>query len=152
MAKSDPRPTDRNVLRPRTLYLLYITANSVRSELEQALRPFKLTGIQYSVLSMVDENDPMSSAEIARRFYVTPQTMNETIISLERRDLLARVPDPANMRVRLVVLGDAGRTLLEECAPLVDRIETDAFSMLGDEDLTTLRRLVLEVWQSRHES
>ncbi|GIX15218.1 MAG: hypothetical protein KatS3mg118_3177 [Paracoccaceae bacterium] len=73
-ARSFARPR-----RPRTIFLLHQAAQSVRSRLEARLRPLGVTGIQYTILAMVAARPGLSSAELSRRFFVTPQTMNETV-------------------------------------------------------------------------
>jgi len=129
-------------LRPRTMYLLNQANQAVRSRLEQDLRAIGLTGIQYTVLSIVDARDGISSAELSRRFFVTPQTMNEIVSGLERRGLLARVESPQSRRILTARLTDAGMTLLAEADVIADQIEAEAFSRLSDEDFSALRRLL----------
>ena len=82
------------------MYLLNQANQAVRSRLEQDLRAIGLTGIQYTVLTIVAARDGISSAELSRRFFVTPQTMNEIVAGLERRGLLARVESPQSRRPR----------------------------------------------------
>jgi len=124
------------------MYLLNQANQAVRSRLEQDLRAIGLTGIQYTVLSIVDARDGISSAELSRRFFVTPQTMNEIVSGLERRGLLARVESPQSRRILTARLTDAGMTLLAEADVIADQIEAEAFSRLSDEDFSALRRLL----------
>ncbi|MGX1306443.1 DNA-binding MarR family transcriptional regulator [Amorphus suaedae] len=140
---------DRRNLRPRSVFLLYITAHAIRSRIEQELRRLKLTGLHYSILSMVQSNGSMSSAELSRRFYVTPQTMNGTILTLERRGLLERHPAPTNARIRCIDLTPKGSAVVEECDAMVDVIEEEAFSSLDDLELAMLRRLTFRVFEGQ---
>lgn len=140
---------DRSALRPRTMYLLYITAHAIRSELEHLLRPFSLTGMQYSILTMIEANGGMSSAEIARRFFVTPQTMNQTIQGLVQQGLIDKQRAPDNRRVLVLGLTDEGRALVVQADALSDQLERETFAVLDDAELAMLRKLTSRVFDER---
>jgi DNA-binding MarR family transcriptional regulator len=124
------------------MYLLNQANQAVRSRLEQDLRAIGLTGIQYTVLTIVAARDGISSAELSRRFFVTPQTMNEIVAGLERRGLLARVESPQSRRILTARITPSGSDLLAEADAIADQIEGEAFSHLSDEDFDELRRLL----------
>jgi DNA-binding MarR family transcriptional regulator len=127
---------------PRTFYLINQVSSAVRLRLERALREFDLTVSQYTVMSRVKGREVLSSAQLARRHYVSPQTMNELISNLEGRGLLSRKEDPDNRRVLLVSLTDAGRDLLTACDREVDGLETNFFASLNTADHGMLRKLL----------
>jgi len=138
--------------RPRTIYLLNQANQAVRSQLEAALRDFQMTGIQYTILSIVDQYAGISSAELSRRFFVTAQTMNEIINGLVKRGLIARKEDPANKRILRMKLTASGRKLLKNCDDIADQIETAAFDWIVPKDHETLRqslRLLLQGLRER---
>ena len=127
--------------RPRAMFYLNQANHAVRSRLEDALRDLEVTGIQYTVLSVIGAREGLSSAELSRRFYVTPQTMNELINGLERRKLIARKEDPANRRILKMRLTPLGQKLLAECDAVADRVEADVFSGMPRESYLQLRAL-----------
>jgi len=126
--------------RPRTMYLLNQANQAIRSQLEAGLRDLQMTGIQYTVLAIVDEHEGISSAELSRRFFVTAQTMNEIINGLVQRGLIARKEDPANKRVLRMKLTAQGRKLLNKCEDVVDRIEEAAFDWIDPKEYEVLRK------------
>ena len=134
-------PVAREKLRPRTIYLLNQANLAVRMQLEQELRTVGLTGIQYTVLSIIGSRDGISSAELSRRFFVTPQSMGEIVSGLERRGLLKRHHSPHSKRILTAHLTAAGQKLLEESDAITDRIEQQMFQCLPDEDFAALRRI-----------
>lgn len=142
MSRQRQKTERREDLRPRTMYLLNQANQAVRSRLEQELRQLGLTGIQYTVLSIVDSRDGISSAELSRRFFVTPQTMNEVVAGLERRGLLVREESAQNRRVLTGRRTKAGSETLARADRLADQIEADVFGHLSDEDFAELRRLL----------
>jgi DNA-binding MarR family transcriptional regulator len=138
--------------RPRTIYLLNQANQAVRSQLEAALRDVQMTGIQYTILSIVDHYAGISSAELSRRFFVTAQTMNEIINGLVQRGLIARKEDSANKRILRMKLTASGRKLLKNCDDIADQIETAAFDWIAPKDHETLRqslRLLLQGLRER---
>jgi DNA-binding MarR family transcriptional regulator len=122
--RDDPEVTDE----PLTLYLVKRLELAIRARMDDALRPHGLTTLQFTALTALRARDGLSSAQLARRSFVTPQTMNEMVQWLERHGHIARHRDPDNRRVLLITLTPAGRNLLERCDPLVEAIES---SMLG---------------------
>jgi DNA-binding MarR family transcriptional regulator len=136
-----PAPSGWVPCHPRTMFYLNEANHAVRSRLEQALRHLEVTGIQYTVLSVIGAREGLSSAELSRRFYVTPQTMNELINGLERRKLIARKEDPANRRILKMRLTASGRKLLAECNEVADRVEMEVFSGMPRESYEQLRTL-----------
>lgn len=117
--------------RPRTIYLIRQVESLIRARLDSALRDRNLTGGQYTVLSLLDRPDPLSSAQVARRSFVTPQTANETIASLERKGLISRREDAKTRRILRLSLTDAGREALAACASEIDAIEETLFRGLA---------------------
>lgn len=113
---------------PLTLYLVKRLELAIRARMDEELRPLGLTTPQFTALTVLRHRDGLSSAQLARRSFVTPQTMNEMVRALERNGHLERHRDPANRRVLLIALTPSGRDLLERCDPLISAIEAE---MLG---------------------
>lgn len=107
--------------------------------LAQALAERKITAKQYTVLSIVKDRQPVSSSELSRRFFVTPQSMNEVVAGLEKAGFLSRTEDPKNRRVLGIRLTKAGRDLVLKCDALVDRFEAEAFACISKTQLRELR-------------
>ncbi|WP_024877707.1 MarR family winged helix-turn-helix transcriptional regulator [Saccharomonospora piscinae] len=108
---------------PLTLYLVKRLELVVRALLDDALRPHGLTTLQYTALSVLRRRGGLSSAQLARRSFLRPQTMHEMVVTLEQRGLISRERDPGNRRILLARLTDRGDTLLDTCEPLVLALE-----------------------------
>lgn len=109
-----------------------------RARLDAALRAYNLTSAQYTVLSLLDRPDPLSSAQVARRSFVTPQAANEMIASLEKKGLLKRSEDPETRRILRLSLTSAGNRIIAQCAQEVQRIENDMLRMLPPSKVKSL--------------
>jgi DNA-binding MarR family transcriptional regulator len=115
---------------PLTLYMVKRLELVIRARMDVALRPFGLSTVQFTALTALRARDGLSSAQLARRSFVTPQTMNEMVHSLERRGLIARRQAPDNRRVLLLTLTDSGQGLLAQCDPLVESIEGEMLAAI----------------------
>jgi DNA-binding MarR family transcriptional regulator len=60
----------------------------------QALDPHGLTVAQYAVLSALAEEPGLSNADLARRAFVTPQSMNKFLHDLEKQQFVVRQRTP----------------------------------------------------------
>jgi DNA-binding MarR family transcriptional regulator len=138
-------------LRPRTIYLLNQANYALRSMLDARLRAVPMTGIQYTILSLVERHEGASSAELSRRFFVTAQTMNEIINGMVQRGLLSRKEDPDNKRILRLKLTASGRKALKKCDAIADEIEHVAFDWMGAEEQEAMRESLRALTRGLHE-
>ncbi|WP_312861098.1 MarR family winged helix-turn-helix transcriptional regulator [Amycolatopsis endophytica] len=117
---------------PLTLYLVKRLELVIRSLMDEALRPFGLTTLQYTALTALRHRNRLSSAQLARRSFVRPQTMHTMVLTLEKYGLIQREEDPRNRRVLLAALTDRGRAVLDECTPLVRGFEARMLAGMDD--------------------
>ena len=99
---------------PHISYVIARLERAVRKEIGRLVGPRGLSVAQYTTLSILRSRSGLSNAQLARRLWVTPQSMNEVISALERAGLIERVPDAANRRILRTALtaarqGDARR-------------------------------------------
>jgi DNA-binding MarR family transcriptional regulator len=94
-----------------------------RARMEEVLAPHGMTLHQYTALSLLERRDGLSSAQRARRHFVTPQAMNQLVATLERDGLIRRRPDTANRKILRSSLTDHGQAVLAACHAAVDKLE-----------------------------
>ncbi len=126
-------------MRARTIYLIKRLEVASRLLLETELKDLDLTPSQYTTLSMLASRGESSSSGLARRVLVTPQSMSEMIMALDRKGLIKRRESETNRRILGISLSPAGRALLEKAEARVDLLETSLFSALAAEELDVLR-------------
>lgn len=125
---------------PRTSYLIKRAETVVRAGLETALQPLGLTPRQYVTLSLLRDERDQSSADLARKAGITPQSMSETIASLIRKVLIERLESPEHRRILMTRLTSAGTALLIDCERVVDAMEARMLADIAADDLAALRR------------
>ena len=132
-------PSPSSAPRARVGYLVYRVERRVRARLDEVTRAHGVTTTEYVTLSVLRERDGLSSAELARWAFVTPQAMNLVISALERRRLVKRRPDPRHRRVLRASVTAKGHQILELCDQSMDRIEADMLRDLPPEAVEALR-------------
>jgi DNA-binding MarR family transcriptional regulator len=128
-----------NIPPPRTVYLVKRAQTVVRSGLEECLRSLAVTPRQYITMSLLREERDQSSADLARKAGITPQSMSETIATLIRKGLIERVENPEHRRILMARLTEAGELLLAQCEAAVDALEARLLGGISARDLETLR-------------
>src|SRR5689334_1966789 len=124
---------------PRVSYLVKWVERGLRTQLDAVLAGYDLTTPEYTALSVLHERDGLSSAQLARRTFVTPQAMNQLVISLERRGLIARRPNAEHRAVLKTSLTRAGRVLVERADRATHAIEERLLSGLSAAQVNGLR-------------
>ncbi|MGH3303824.1 MAG: MarR family winged helix-turn-helix transcriptional regulator [Streptosporangiaceae bacterium] len=120
--------------------LLY-AAHRVRNAADARLRERGLSLQGYKLMRAL-ENSDRSMREISDALHVSPRTVTDMIDGLEARGLVARNAHPADRRVTLVHLTDAGRVQLTAAAGGAERHAHAVVSGLSHADQQTLRRLL----------
>jgi DNA-binding MarR family transcriptional regulator len=132
--------SEREPVGRRAGYLIKRAQQALRNAMDRALREHGLTTPQYAILSFLAEEPDLSSAELARRAFVTPQTMNEILTKLAADGLVARSAHPRHGRILQTRLTDAGARALEACHACVDAIEAQMVSALDGREQHQLVR------------
>jgi DNA-binding MarR family transcriptional regulator len=122
-------------------YMLKRVQASLRTRTDEALGPRGLTTPQYAVLAALERQDGICNAELARRAFVTPQTMVRIVETLEARGLVSRQPHPSHGRIRPAWLTPRGARLVAGCHAGVAGTEQRMLAELGPEQ----RRLLLDL-------
>ena len=128
---------------PRTSYLIRRAQILTFTNLTDCLRDHNLTPMQYMLLNLSRRGD-LSSAMLARRFSIAPQSMNEMIGALEQKQLIARTVAGEKRRTLQISLTPKGVKLLTTCDREVDRMERRLFSSLSASEIHSLRSVLMK--------
>jgi DNA-binding MarR family transcriptional regulator len=93
-------------------YQMKRAQHALRLAMDGALRGVGLTTPQYAALSVLEEEAGLSGATLARRCFVTPQTMNQILMNLQGSGMVERRPHPEHGRVLSVYLTRKGAELV----------------------------------------
>jgi DNA-binding MarR family transcriptional regulator len=126
-------------LEPRISYVIARLERAVRAGITERVRPHGLTTLQYTTLSLLGaRGQPLSNAQLARRAYMTPQSMLAVIDALEEKGLIRRDPHPNHRRVYPATVTPTGRRVLAACDAAVAAMEEEMLADLGVRERETL--------------
>ena len=108
------------------------------------LRAYDLTTPQYAVLSAVAGSPGVSNADLAKAAFVTPQTMQAIIATLEKRGLLERSPDPDHGRRLMAQLTENGRKALDAADATITKLEAMMVSSVSSRDIEHTTEILLK--------
>ena len=128
------------VVYDRLAYLVKRLQQTLRTAMDKGLARLGLTTPQYAALSALEHEPGLSNADMARRCFVTPQTMHQILLGLERDELVERTPHPEHGRVQQTHLTSRGTRLLSQAHDLVSAIETTMASPLSKAEYERVAR------------
>ncbi|MCJ1696079.1 MarR family transcriptional regulator [Rathayibacter caricis] len=123
-------------------YLLKVASTALRSAMEEVLHPLGMTITHYSCLELLAQRPGLSNSELARGTFVTRQSMNVLLQSLEQQGLVARAERPVSGRALPTELTAAGRRQLRAASAAVRAVEDRMVAGLADGDRERLTRLL----------
>jgi len=130
------------VSRRRLGYLLKHANLRLAQHTGPALEPYGVDGRELAVLHVLDEADPLSQQEAARRLRIDRTTMVALIDTLEGKKLVSRRPHPDDRRKNMVELTPRGRDTLRDGGQAVEEAERAFLAKLPADDAALLRELL----------
>jgi len=120
-------------------YVLKQVHASLRTAMDETLRPLVLTVPQYACMELLGQNPGLSNSELARRAFVTRQSMNLVLRRLQERGLLTRPDQAPHGRALPSKLTKDGQAILRRASAAVRTVEKQLFSPLSQEKQLRLR-------------
>lgn len=123
-------------------YLLKHAQQLLSESTTVALEPFRISGRELAVLTLLAAGAPLSQQEAARRLSIDRTTMVAMVDALEDKALVARHADPTDRRRNLVEVTDTGQAALRDATNRVDEVERDFLASLDERDGQRLREML----------
>jgi DNA-binding MarR family transcriptional regulator len=133
-------------------YLLKEASSALRAAMDAALRPLGMTVTHYSCLELLAQRPGLSNSELARGAFVTRQSMNVLLQTLERDGDVTR---PAEDRVGKVLptqLTARGRERLAAATVAVRSVETRMLANLSADEQSVARGILRSMVSSLRET
>jgi DNA-binding MarR family transcriptional regulator len=125
-------------------YLLKEASSALHASMEEVLRPLGMNITHYSCLELLAQRPGLSNSELARGAFVTRQSMNVLLHSLEREGIVTRSTRPESGRALPTQLTAKGRSQLAAASAAVRAVEDRMKA-----DLTASERMSLADLLSR---
>jgi DNA-binding MarR family transcriptional regulator len=131
---------------------LMATARSIRKAYDRVLADVGLSLPEASLLAYLDQIEPQTQTELARRLGSGRAVMGARIDTLEARGAVRRQPHPTDRRVWLVHITPAGQELVGTINALDDGLRTQLRSGLTRTDRQQLASILLRIQRNLAEA
>jgi DNA-binding MarR family transcriptional regulator len=121
-------------------YLVKRAQSLINVSLEEIVSKHGLGIPHYVVLILLAETPGLPNAELARKAFVTPQSMNEVLQQLEASGLVERQPSPSNARILNAQLTQTGQKKWQSVNEDVVDLEERLLLGLSREEVRALNR------------
>lgn len=116
--------------------------------MDGALATLDLTTPQYAALSELAKEQGLSNAELARRCFVTPQTMHQILGGLEREALVIRSQHPDHGRIQQTALTPKGEQRLTQAHERVSNIEARMTRSLTQAEMEQATEVLVKCYEA----
>lgn len=113
------------MVQERLGYVIKRTQQVLRLRMDKELIEAGITTPQYAALSVLEEDQGLSNAELARRCFLRPQTMHKIVTGLEDKGFIERKSDPSHGRKIKTKLTPEGMEVLANGHKIVKQIEAE---------------------------
>jgi DNA-binding MarR family transcriptional regulator len=143
-AMSDPdRPKAGVATEPGVSYAIARLHQLVFAGVSARAARHGLTALQFTTLSVLNRHGaPLSNSQLARRSFMTAQSMHEVIHRLEQEGLIARSPHPSHGRKLPATLTAKGRRVVVACEKAVAEFEKTMLKGLTRTDRSAFLRML----------
>src|SRR6201996_6590633 len=129
-------------------YLLKEASSALRAAMEEVLRPLGMSVTHYSCLELLAQRPGLSNSELARGAFVTRQSMNVLLQSLERDGFVTRPAAAPVGKVLPTRLTPSGRRSLEKASAAVRGVELRMLAGLSTDEQSAAFRILQSMIQS----
>ena len=143
------RPEADGTAEPRISYAIARLHQLVFASVSEVAARHGLTALQFTTLSVLNRHgEPLSSSQLARRSFMTAQSMHEVIHRLEQDGLIERNPHPDHGRKLPASLTAKGRRVLAACEAAVAEFEATMLKGFSKSDRATFLNVLKSAVQN----
>lgn len=113
----------------------------------EAMAPYELRPVDFSVLSLVAHNPGITSRQLCTTLGILPPNLVGMLNALEKRNLISRRPHPRDGRAMALTLTAAGEKLMRDAEKTAATLEAGVAARLTPTEQKTLLRLLKKVYQ-----
>jgi len=132
-------------------YHINSLAVAIKRNMDEYLKPYSLTHLQFSILMSLYKNNVTTQKEILRFTYGDEAGITRHIDKLELKGYLQRSPCSTDKRKKKLVLTNDGITLIEEIITYACKVNRELTKTLDKEEADTFLKLLQKVNSSLYE-
>ena len=133
-----------SVAKPNALEMLLYTAELVAQQAREGSEKNGFTAAQ-AQLAMHIDHGVIHAHELAQRLQISKQAVAQLIDAMVSDGTLARHPDPADKRAKIIRFTPKGQKLLKNHKQQLADIETRLAQLAGDKAMSRLRKSLARI-------
>jgi len=123
-------------------FLIHETSHALSLGYSAIMAPLGLTRPQVRVLVWADHVPGITQAELCERLNSSPMAMTGLLDRMEGKDLVKRVEDPKDRRVKRIYLTEGALKLKPDMDALAERYKVTVRQGLSAEDIAAAQRVL----------
>jgi DNA-binding MarR family transcriptional regulator len=128
---------------PSPTIMIMALGRTLRAQADSALRTDGLSLRHLSALGHLSRHPGLSYSELARRAGISVQSMQATIVQLERRGAVERIGEPGRGRTATLRVTDVGVTLLQKGRAVIAATDQLLTRAVGNDHADVLNEMLL---------
>jgi DNA-binding MarR family transcriptional regulator len=112
----------------------------------QRMAVYDLRPVDFSVLSVIAHNPGVTSRQLCQTLGILPPNFVALLVSLQKRDLVHRLPHPCDKRAIALQLSPTGQAMMRQAEQTVQASELDATASLSPAERDTLMALLQKIY------
>ena len=129
-------------------YLLKEASSVLRAAMEEVLRPLDMSVTHYACLELLAQRPGLSNSELARGAFVTRQSMNVLLQTLERQGYVTRPAEAPVGKALPTKLTPRGRRSLETATAAVRSVELRMLADMTEAEQAAASRILRKMVHS----
>ncbi len=129
-------------------YYIHLTSTYIKLHVQKMLKEsgnFDITAEQYGILYMLTKEDGLYQRQFSKMLMKDRPNITRMLDILENKKLLYRESDPNDRRIFKVFITDEGRELINQIAPVKEKILKEVMKPLSKEETKVLMGLLAKV-------
>ncbi|MGQ9609995.1 MAG: MarR family winged helix-turn-helix transcriptional regulator [bacterium] len=131
-------------------FIIKRTSKAFREKLNQNFTKagYDVTSEQWRILRCLWQKDGQRQQDLADVVNKDKTCITRIIDSMEKRDLVVRIPDRLDRRQNLIYLTNKGKKLQEELIKIFDNTSLDAQRDIDPEHLAVFRKILEKIYHN----
>ncbi|MER2110209.1 MAG: MarR family transcriptional regulator [Desemzia incerta] len=135
----------REELSLKALTVMLKAFQSTQDIIKQDMTKYGLNPTEFAVLELLYSKGEQQIQHIGKKILLSSSSMTYVIDKLEQKGHIERKPCATDRRVIFAHITEKGKNFMEEAFPLHEKMITELFSVLTEEELETVIPLVKKV-------
>ncbi len=121
--------------RDSLVYKINKVTNSIRFQFNRKIKTFNITGEQFAIMKVVDDNRQLTQIQIAKVISKDKTTVARAISLLEKKGCIGKVRNKNDKRAYFIELNEKGSQILCKALPLAMKYESIVRGRVSDSEI-----------------